>query len=155
MSTNNFATPNKFCMLSKNHTLHLFLMDKYQAGWNIKQNYLKIHACFTLYFHFEGTSHISLLPVLSFLVLHQLFCQVIFLFLKLFRTSFNMIWKNIFVTNFSFSLDSPKSPHLFNNQNLENPKNQILFIDTALNNMPPPISKNYFMGLSTNNFCHA
>ena len=55
---------------------------------------------------FEGTIKIYKMqqPVLLFLVvlnqlLHQ---QVAITFLQLFRTSFNIIWKKIFITNFPF-----------------------------------------------------
>ena len=66
------------------------------------------------------------LSVLLFLnVLHK---QISFL--KLFRTSFNTIWRKIFITNFSFLTDSPKSPHPLNGQNLLNMVN--VFVEAPL-----------------------
>ena len=77
----------------------------------------KIHAyCFHFASSFEVTSYkkTKLLVFYFYLFLYQ---QI--LFFALFITSFNTIWKKIFVTNFYFFLiDSIQPSNLHNSQNL-------------------------------------
>ena len=56
-------------------------------------------------------------PDLLFLFVFISFCVSSYYFSKTFRTSFNNIRKNIFITNFSFSMDSLRSPHPLNSRN--------------------------------------
>ena len=57
------------------------------------------------------------LPVLLF----YSFYFIILSFLQLFRTSFKTMWRNLFITNFSFLTDSPPNPlYTLNGHNLLN-----------------------------------
>ena len=92
-----FTTLNRFCpyVTSPSYSAH---NGKYQAGWNTNQNQIK-NMC---------------QAVFLFLVLHQVLHQLISFFLQIFRTSFNIICKKIFVTNFPFLMDLPKHSHSLN-----------------------------------------
>ena len=60
----------------------------------------KIHTCFLFYFKFWR--YFLAIPVLLFLILCQLLHISRYDFLEIFRTSFNLIWKNIFLSKFYF-----------------------------------------------------
>ena len=78
---NTFVMLNRFWLLSKKPLLPLFLMDNIKLDWMPTNIKLKIQACFTLCFTFWGGTSIKSykiqLPVLLFLVLHQLLYQQI------------------------------------------------------------------------------
>ena len=95
-----------FCSLSKKSKkpfTPLLLTDNIKLDGLPTKIKLKIQGCFTLYFNlWEGTSVKSYkiqLPVLLFVVSHQFLYQQISLFLHLFRTSFNILWKRFFIAN--------------------------------------------------------
>ena len=113
-----FITLNGFWPLSKNPLTPHPRSQRTISSWMECQ--WKTQACFTLYFKFwEGTS------VKSYKINYQFFYFLFYIsfginryyFLQLFRTHSTLL-KKIFVANFPFLTDSPKTSTPFNGQNL-------------------------------------
>ena len=103
-----------YCKSLKINLLNPFLFstDNLKLDWIPSKIKWKIHI--SSFKDAYVKSYKMQLPVLLFLVvLHQ---QI--LFLQLFRTSFNTIWRKIFITNVPFLIDTLKFPHPVNGQNV-------------------------------------
>ena len=88
-----------FCLLSKSPPppFHpLFLMDSIKLDGIATKNKWKIHTCSAFYFKFWR--YFLAIPVLLFLILCQLLHISRYDFLEIFGTSFNLTWKNIFLS---------------------------------------------------------
>ena len=119
--TNNFHHGQKILSVNKQahappprpptHTPSLFLMDNVKMG-RIQTNTCPFYIIFqvlkVLFIKFVRYSH----QIFYFLLFLLAFTStdVISVFSYIFRTSFNIMWKNIFVTNFPFLIDSFKAP---------------------------------------------
>ena len=110
----------KFWWLGKKPFIPLFLTDNIKLDGIPTKIKWKIQACFTLYFKFwDGTSVKMQLPVLLFLVLHQLLYQQIssfynFLELHLTLSEKDLCHKFLFFNGFTQTF------HPLNSQNLLN-----------------------------------
>ena len=107
---------NRFWLLSKTSFTLLFLKDNIKLDEMQAKIKLKMQACFTLYFQFwEGTSMKSYkiqLPVLLFLeyflylISFYISISADIIFLQLFRSSCNIIWKR-FLSQFLLLTQTP------------------------------------------------
>ena len=76
-----------------------FLNGQYQAGWNTNQNQMKnTHPFYIVFQGFEGTSYknTTTRTFISCFTVAFKSVDIIFFFLHIFRTSFNVIEKNYF-----------------------------------------------------------
>ena len=117
---------NRFCTINNLHPLML-LKNNIKLDEIPSKIKCTIHACFTLSLKFWRYLKTVLLiksymiqPVLLLLVV-LLWLLYIYIsrydFLQVFRTSLTIIGKNIFVTNFTFLIDSTKPLHPLKSQN--------------------------------------
>ena len=116
----------RFCTINN---LHPLMLLKNNIKLDEIQSKIKctIHACFTLSLKFWRYLKTVLLiksymiqPVLLLLVVLLWFLYIYisrYDFLQVFRTSLTIIGKNIFVTNFTFLIDSTKPLHPLKSQN--------------------------------------
>ena len=107
-----FITLNRFCALIKRKPTSLFFIDNIKLDGVPTKIKWKIHTF--LYFKFKvhliKIYKIQPPDLLFIVVLHYFFSR--YHFSQIFRTSFNIIWKNNFRQEFSFSngLTNPPSP---------------------------------------------
>ena len=127
----------KFWWLGKKPFIPLFLTDNIKLDGIPTKIKWKIQACFTLYFKFwDGTSVKMQLPVLLFLVLHQLLYQQISSFYNFLELHSTLSEKD-FCHKFSFFMGFTQTFHPLNSQNL-------LSIKTFLANFPWNAFWNFF-----------
>ena len=112
LSTNNFCHAQQILSI-KQKTLHPPVLNgQYQHKWNTNQNQMKNTTPFKIVFQVYykvllcKISHqifYFLLLYISFYISRHHFSQIC-------RTSFNFMWKKIFIPNFPFLMDSLKPP---------------------------------------------
>ena len=117
---------NRFCTINNLHPLML-LKNNIKLDEIPSKIKCTIHACFTLSLKFWRYLKTVLLiksymiqPVLLLLVVLLWFLYIYisrYDILQVFRTSLTIIGKNIFVTNFTFLIDSTKPLHPLKSQN--------------------------------------
>ena len=117
---------NRFCTINNLHPLML-LKNNIKLDEIPSKIKCTIHACFTLSLKFWRYLKTVLL-IKSYMIQPVLLLLVVLLwllyicisrcdFLQVFRTSLTIIGKNIFVTNFTFLIDSTKPLHPLKSQN--------------------------------------
>ena len=104
-----FITFNRFCSLAPALLLHYHpVFNRQYSGWMEGQPKIKwkVHAVLNCISSFEGTSCKNVQDTASSSFISWCFTSAFYIsrynFLQLFRTSFNIIWKKCFVTNFPF-----------------------------------------------------
>ena len=115
------VTLNGFCPLSKPSTPLPALKGQHQDVWNTNQNLMKNTLLFYIVFQVLKVLLIKICKMSHQIIYFLLFYTSFYInrhhFSQIFRTSLNIICKNIFVRNFPFLTDSLKPPHPVNGQN--------------------------------------
>ena len=108
-----FAALNGFCPLSRTPPPSV-LNEHYQDGKNTNQNQMKNTCPFYIVFQVLKVCLIKVCkiqpPDLLFLVVFISFYISRYHFSQIFKTSLNIIWKKVSVTNFPFLTDPLKPP---------------------------------------------
>ena len=98
-------------------TSHSLLNGQYQIWWNTRQNYMKLHASFTLSFKYYR----QVLFIKRYFLpccFRWAFTSADIIFCNFFLTSFNIVWKKDFRHKFSFFNGFTQTHNPLNGQNL-------------------------------------